>query len=365
MAYNIIADSICVLRVKVETETGFDGRVAGEIEALGRAAVCGAPDPAYPFSLIDKISKSVGHILNIEVSGPRSALAIPLRLIKGFAPECGAAFSSKIGDGGCAKAIKSFLKNWGILDATQTAANADSHLEFKCVGGDGNLTECVIKKSPSRAFRHSFDLAEIEARTGAEFNAMLLNRPRAGFWSALQTMKKRPNSIVSLIVHDYSKYQRAADYVPYIGESDFVFITAEDSDKSVSRLMARELGAGSYEELGEAVASLGGKRRMFLLPPKKEARGAGKFVEFFQTGLPPVKAEIPDKIRLKTKTAWLNGACVALACKDWGANPPFELDGHLPATLKDLEAFANWAVQMAYFGYPPPNFKPANSLIIK
>ncbi|MBR4597948.1 MAG: hypothetical protein IKO42_06120, partial [Opitutales bacterium] len=197
MKRRIIGDSICVLRVKVETQIGYDKLVAEEIERLWKNSAAGEFDAGYPHSLVGKILETIGHILNVEISGPRSAVAIPLRVIKTFAPECDVAFSSKIGSGGCGLEIRKFLKEWGILDATQAAENADSHVEFKCVGGDGNLTEFVAKKSPSKAFRHNFDLGEIEAKAGAEFNAMLFNRPRAGFLSALETLKKRPNSIIS------------------------------------------------------------------------------------------------------------------------------------------------------------------------
>lgn len=78
--------------------------------------------------------------------------------------------------------------------------------------------------------------------------------------------------------------------------------------------------------------------------------------------------KFPIKIRLKLKTAWLNGACVALAAKDWGnaeMEAPFRLDGVLPAAQSDLETFANWAVNIAYFGYTDKYFKPERNLILR
>ena len=44
---------------------------------------------------------------------------------------------------------------------------------------------------------------------------------------------------------------------------------------------------------------------------------------------------------------------------------PFGLDGVLPAAQSDLETFANWAVNIAYFGYPDKYFKPERNLILR
>ena len=369
MGRNIIGDSICVLRVKVETENGFDAQVAEKIGELQPQVKAGIFDENYPRSLVDYVVKNIGNILNVEISGPRSAIAIPLRVAKNFSPESGVAFSSKAGNGGCGRLIRDFLSEWEIIPALQTAENSDSHVEFKCVCPCRELSEVVIKKSFSKSFKHAFDIDEIENSVGVKFDTILVNRPRAGLAKAVEKIRKRENPLVSLIVHDFSKYQSPADYLAFLEKSDYVFITAEDSDKSVIRGMRKALGANSYEELGEKVVQykLGEVgRRMFLLPPHRDAEQ--KFITFFQTGLMPVRVEVPDKIRLKLKTAWLNGACVALAAKDWDnaeMEAPFRLDGVLPAAQSDLETFANWAVNIAYFGYPDKYFKPERNLILR
>ena len=81
----------------------------------------------------------------------------------------------------------------------------------------------------------------------------------------------------------------------------------------------------------------------------------------------PVKVLVPDRIRLKLKTAWLNGACVALVAKKWanaGKNAPFNLTDNLPTTQGDMEIFANWAVNMAYHGYPGSRYEPTKNLLL-
>ncbi len=367
---NVIGDSICVLRVKVEVENGFAQDVAEKIGALKGAVKRGDFDENYPISLVEKVKTLSEKITNVEISGPRSAIAIPLRFIKTFAPESGVAFSSKLGDGGCAKLIDKFLKDWGVINAAQIAEKSDCAVEFKCVSPDGELSETIVKKSSSKAFKHLFDLLEIENRLGVKFDAILLNRPRVGFAKALDELHKRPNSLVSLVIHDFSKYQHAADYLEYAKRSNFVFITAEDGG-AVMRPTMKELGVASRDELGEKIVNLtspDAPKKMFVLPPSPKAVGKDKVATFYQTGLAPVIVEIPDKVRQKTKTAWLNGACVALAVKDWSKRKqgaPFKLSGHLPATQTDLENFANWAVNMAYFGYPRADFEPTQNLIIK
>lgn len=357
------------MRVKVETENGFDAHVAAKIGELQSQVKDGKFDADYPNSLIEHIAGNIDNILNVEISGPRSAIAIPLRVAKNFSPESNVAFSSKVGDGGCGRLIRKFLAKWNIISALQTAANSDSHIEFKCVCPCGDLSEVVIKKSSSKSFKHAFDIGEVENSCGVKFDTILVNRPRAGLAKAVEKIRKRENPLVSLVVHDYSKYQSPADYLGFLEKSDYVFITAEDSDKSVIRGMGKALGAASYEELGEKIVryKLGEVgRRMFMLPPRRDA--APKFITFFQTGLNPVRVEVPDKIRLKLKTAWLNGACVALAAKDWrnaGTEAPFRLDGVLPAEQSDLQTFANWAVNIAYFGYPDKYFKHEKNLILR
>ena len=371
---DIIGDSICVLRVKVEVENGFDEIVADKIASLQGDVKSGEFDKNYPLSLIEHIEKNFQNIRNIEISGPRSAIAIPLRVIKTFAPENKVVFSTKIGDGGCGKTITEFLKKWGIIPALQTASGCDSKVEFKCVSQNGMLSETIIKKSSSKAFKHSFDLTDIEKEYNLCCNTLLLNRPRIGFDKAIEIVRCRENPLVSLIIHDYSKYQNAFDYLKYVEKSDYVFITAEDSDKSITSQIRKALGVSTYEEIGEAIVNyktniIGNtSRRMFLLPPKKDALSKDKFVSFHLTGLKPVKVEVPDKIRLKMKTAWLNGACVALARKDWATcktNAPFKLNGILPASQTDFETFANWAMNMAYFGYPNSDYHPQTNLILK
>lgn len=89
MGRNIIGDSICVLRVKVETENGFDAQVAEKIGELRTQVKAGIFDENYPRSLVDYVAKNIGNILNVEISGPRSAIAIPLRVAKNFSPESG------------------------------------------------------------------------------------------------------------------------------------------------------------------------------------------------------------------------------------------------------------------------------------
>lgn len=253
MGRNIIGDSICVLRVKVETENGFDAQVAEKIGELQPQVKAGIFDENYPRSLVDYVAKNIGNILNVEISGPRSAIAIPLRVAKNFSPESGVAFSSKVGNGGCGRLIRDFLSEWEIIPALQTAENSDSHVEFKCVCPCGELSEVVIKKSSSKSFEHAFDIDEIENSVGVKFDTILVNRPRAGLAKAVEKIRKRENPLVSLIVHDYSKYHSPADYLAFLEKSDYVFITAEDSDKSVIRGMRKALGANSYEELGEKV----------------------------------------------------------------------------------------------------------------
>ncbi len=367
---NLIGDSICVLRVKMEVENGFDEIVAEKIATFKDAVRRGELDENYPLSLIEKVKRLSDKITNVEISGPRSAIAIPLRFVKTFTPESEVAFSSKIGDGGCSKFVGDILKKWGVINAAQIAKGADCAVEFKCVSPNGNLSECVVKRSSSKVFKHSFDLLEIENRLSKKFDAILLNRPRIGFANAIEELRKRDDSLISLIIHDFSKYQNAQDYLEYAKKSDFVFITAEDGG-NVMRPTQKALGVNCRDEIGEAIVNLNSiysNQKMFLLPPIPNATGKEKRVTFYQTGLSPVAVEIPDKIRQKTKTAWLNGACVALALKDWSkreGGAPFELNGHLPATQKDLEIFANWAVNMAYFGYPESDYEPQTNLIIK
>ena len=357
------------MRVKVETENGFDAQVAAQIGELQAQVRTGDFDENYPQSLIEYVAEHIDKILNVEISGPRSAIAIPLRVAKNFSPESNVAFSSKVGDGGCGRLIRGFLSKWGVIPALQTAENSDSHVEFKCVCPCGSLSEVVIKKSSSKSFKHAFDLDEIENSSGIKFDTILVNRPRAGLSRAVEKIRGRENPLVSLIVHDYSKYQSPSDYLAFLEKSDYVFITAEDSDKSVIRGMRKALGAALYEELGEKIVEykldeVG--RRMFLLPPRCDADT--KFITFFQTGLKPIRVEVPDKVRLKLKTSWLNGACVALASKNWkgiGMQPPFRLDGVLPSSQSDFEEFVNWAVNIAYFGYPDKYFKPERNLILR
>lgn len=54
---NIIGDSICVLRVKVEVETGFDEIVAERIASLQDDVKSGVLDKNYPYSLIEHIKE--------------------------------------------------------------------------------------------------------------------------------------------------------------------------------------------------------------------------------------------------------------------------------------------------------------------
>ena len=371
---DIIGDSISVLRVKVEVENGFDEVVAENIASLQSDVKSGMFDVNYPYSLVEYLKTNIPKITNIEISGPRSAIAIPLRVIKTFSPENNVSFSTKIGDGGCSRAMVEFLKNWDIIPVTQIASGYDSKVEFKCVSPNGMLRETIIKKSSSKAFKHSFDLQEIEKYYQLNIDTLLLNRPRIGFDKAIDIVRKRENPLISLIIHDYSKYQNATDYLKYVEKSDYVFITAEDSDKSITSQIKKALGVSTYEDIGEAIVNYktdksdNTSKRIFLLPPPKDSLGKDKFVSFHQTGMKPVKVEVPDKIRLKMKTAWLNGSCVALARKGWAkckTKPPFKLSGVLPATQTDFEIFANWAMNMAYWGYPTSNYKPQTNLILK
>ena len=119
------------MRVKVETENGFDAQVGEKIGELRTQVKAGIFDENYPRSLVDYVAKNIGNILNVEISGPRSAIAIPLRVAKNFSPESGVAFSSKVGNGGCGRLIRDFLSEWEIIPALQTAENSDSHVEFK------------------------------------------------------------------------------------------------------------------------------------------------------------------------------------------------------------------------------------------
>ena len=75
------------MRVKVETENGFDAQVAEKIGELQPQVKAGIFDENYPRSLVDYVAKNIGNILNVEISGPRSAIAIPLRVAKNFSPE--------------------------------------------------------------------------------------------------------------------------------------------------------------------------------------------------------------------------------------------------------------------------------------
>lgn len=160
--------------------------------------------------------------MNVEISGPRSAIAIPLRVAKNFSPESGVAFSSKVGNGGCGRLIRDFLSEWEIIPALQTAENSDSHVEFKCVCPCGDLSEVVIKKSSSKSFKHAFDIDEIENPVGVKFDTILVNRPRAGLAKAVEKIESA-KPLVSLIVHDYSKYQSPADYLAFL-ESRTTFL---------------------------------------------------------------------------------------------------------------------------------------------
>ena len=116
----------------------------------------------------------------------------------------------------------------------------------------------------------------------------------------------------------------------------------------------------SLDELARRMLEINELKRLVVLPPSNECENLRFYTTDFNRC---VEVKCPDSPR--AKTAWLNGACVALTCKDWQGKAPFELENRFPKTYSDFEKFCDWATQLAYANYAGEDFKIQNSWIIE
>ena len=367
-----MGSGLCPLAVRFRA----GGRGAAELAAQCKALKDeirrgGSLYEGYPKSLFRRVSSWKGlESPKYFVEGARSSIVIAQKLIKSF---CGASaecvLAYKIGEKSkwCTREAEKSLEKFGI----------EAHFEYLNDGMGDNQLDVVFDEpcgsatarmyqAPRSSFKYSLNLEKIEKELGKRVDILLLNRAAKGAKSAAMEILSRrgENPLVSYRLHNFSRHAGAAENIDMLEAANFIFMTDPKKDPTIARELKRHFDADDLDVLARAILEINDERRIVVVPPDESEFEKGENLRFYSSDFNKfVEVKCPDYPR--ARTAWLNGACVALACKKWGANPPFELDGRFPKTYADFEAFANWAVQMAYAESPSGNFEPEGSWIIE
>ena len=366
-----MGSGVCPLAVRFRAQ----GRDASDLAAQCKALKPeirrgGALFEGYPQSLFRRIRSWKGvESSYFQMEGARSSIVLAEKLIKSFcgkSAECAIAYKAGEKSKWCTRKTQESLAESGIA----------AHFEYLKDGAGDNQLDVVFEEpcasstarmyqAPRSSFKYSLNLAKIEAVLGRRANVLLLNRAAKGAKNAADEVlsRKDKNPLVSYRLHNFSRHAGAAENVEMLESANFIFMTDPKKDPSIVRELKKYFDAEDLDELARRILEINGEKRMVVIPPDESEFDKGENLRFYSSLFNRfVEVKCPDFPR--ARTAWLNGSCVALTCKNWSGRAPFELDGRFPKTYADFEVFANWAVQLAYAENPREDFEPEGSWIL-
>lgn len=368
MGKMVVGSGVCPLAVRFRLKSGDLEDVVARIKSLkSEIRKGGKLFGNYPESLFAEIRswKEIDSDYFFE-EGARASIVIALKVIKRFCgkdADCSMAYTAGERGGGATKAVEKSLSANGITPLFDYPPDGKGDSQIDVVVEDLAEHETARMYQASRtSFKYRFALDKIEKACGREIDALLLNRAASGAKEAAFKLCERGNSLVSFRIHNFSRHVGVSENAEMLGAAHYIFITDPAKDPSIVRDLKRYYDAETLDELARRILEINGLRRIVVVPPSDECENLRFYCTDFNRC---VEVKCPDSPR--AKTAWLNGACVALALKDWSGRgeAPFELDGYFPKTFSDFEEFADWAVQMAYAETVGEKFSITNSWIIK
>ena len=320
----------------------------------------------YPQSLFDEIlSWDEINPDYMFVEGARSSVVIAQKVIKSF---CGNSVRSVMAytvgekNGGATKEVEKSLSQFDIepLFSYLPKGRGDNQIDIVIEDMSDHSTARMYQAS-RRSFRYKCDLEKIEKELKENVNVLMLNRAAKGAKDSATTLLSRnKNNLVSFRIHNFSRHAGVSENADMLESANFIFITDPEKDQIICQDLKRYYDVENLDELARRILEINDIKRLVVMPPSEECENLRFYTTDFNRC---VEVKCPDSPR--AKTAWLNGACVALTCKDWQGKPPFELENRFPKTYRDFELFCDWATQLAYSDYAGEDFKITESWIIE
>lgn len=365
MSKMVVGSGVCPLAVHFRMKSGDIEEVVGRVKSLkSEIRKGGRLFKNYPESLFAEI-RSWGDVEPgyFYEEGARSSIVLALKVVKNFCEDdadCAIAYTAGERNGGATAAVEKSLSGKGIRPLFDYLPDGKGDSQIDVVFEDlwGHETARVYQASRT-SFKYRFNLEKTEASLGSKIDVLLLNRAAAGAKNAASQLSER-GSLVSYRVHNFSRHVGVSENVEMLESANYIFITDPAKDPTIARDLKRYFDVETLDELARRILEINGLRRMVVVPPSDECEN----LRFYCAGFNRcVEVKCPDSPR--ARTAWLNGACVGLALKNWSDKAPFALDGYFPKTYSDFEKFADWSVQLAYAESPDANFAINGSWIIK
>ena len=363
----VVGSGLCPLAVRFQLKDGYLDDVVARIKNLkSEIRKGGRLFKKYPQSLFDEIlSWDEINPNYMYVEGARSSVVIAQKVIKSF---CGnsvrSAMAYTMGEktGGATKEVEKSLSEFNIepLFSYLPKGAGDNQIDVVVEDISDHATARMYQASRT-SFKYKCDLDKIEKELNENVNILMLNRAAKGAKdSAEKLLLRDKNNLVSFRIHNFSRHTGVAENVDMLEWANFIFITDPAKDPTICRDLKRYYDVESLDELARRMLEINELKRLVVLPPSNECENLRFYTTDFNRC---VEVKCPDSPR--AKTAWLNGACVALTCKDWQAKAPFELENRFPKTYSDFEKFCDWATQLAYANYAGEDFKIQDSWIIE
>lgn len=363
----VVGSGLCPLAVRFQLRDGYLDDVVDRIKNLkSKIRKGGKLFGKYPQSLFDEIlSWDEINPDYMFIEGARSSIVIAQKVIKSF---CGDSVRSVMAytmgekDGDATKAVENSLSQFNIehLFSYLPKGSGDNQIDI-IVGEMSDYSTARMYQAPRISFRYQCDLEKIEKKLKEDVDVLILNRAAKGAKNAAETLLTRnKNNLVSFRIHNFSRHAGVSENADMLEWANFIFITDPEKDPTICRDLMRYYDVENLDALARYILEINDIKRLVVIPPSDECENLRFYTTDFNRC---VEVKCPDYPR--AKTAWLNGACVALTCKNWQDKQPFELENRFPKTYKDFELFCDWATQLAYSNYASKDFKIKESWIIE
>lgn len=368
MSKTVVGSGVCPLAVHFRLKSGDLEEVVGRIKSLKPEIRKGGKlFENYPESLFAEIRswEEIDPDYFFE-EGARASIVIALNVIKSFCggyADCSMAYTAGERGGVATKAVENSLSANGIRPLFDYLPDGKGDSQIDVVVEDlADHGTARMYQASRTSFKYRFALDKIEKACGGKIDALLLNRAAAGAKEAALKLCGRGNSLVSFRIHNFSRHAGVSENVEMLGAANYIFITDPAKDPSIVRDLKRYYDVETLDELARRILEINEVRRIVVIPPSDECENLRFYCTDFNRC---VEVKCPDSPR--ARTAWLNGACVALALKNWTGRgeAPFAMDGYFPKTFPDFKKFADWAVQLAYAKKIGEDFSITDSWIIE
>ncbi len=387
----VVGSGLCPYTVRFRVEDGAALDIVDRIKGLKKEIRKGGRlFDNYPQSLFDEIhSWAEVDSTYFKEEGARASIVIAQCVIKSFCEgDVRCALTYKMGEknGGATLALERSVREWGIehfYDYFEDG-KGDNQIDVIIESASLNKTARVYQSSKT-AFKYKCDLKKIEKAMGEKADVLLFNRAAQTAKDSAKELIGR-GGVVGFRIHNFSRHAGAKEHIDMLDYSNYIFISDPAKEPSVAKGLMKHYGVYTLKDVAKKFLEIDEKKRIVVVPPVSSdicPSDACENFRFFMTGEEDcVEVSFPKdneaaKKHINTKrgsifppdssrarTAWLNGSCIALVCKDWKGKAPFELKDNFPASYKDLELFANYATQIAYTEFLDENFTPTGSWVV-